>query len=95
MADGRIPELPLEVYSFIIDLGSREGGEYPAGDVRSTRNDNTGLPGSLQKYVSQSGVFRLLLKEADRESGYDAESGILRGTVPDVIRRLAEKNLLV
>lgn len=57
--DGRIPEVPLEVYNFIIDLGSFGQGAFAPSDVRSTRNVNTGLAGSLQKYAGQSGVFRL------------------------------------
>ncbi len=57
--DGSVPEIPLEVYNCIIDLGSYGRRQYDAGDVRSIRNDNTGLPGTLQKYLSQSGVFRL------------------------------------
>lgn len=60
--DGTIPEIPLEVYNFIIDLGSFGQKKYDSGDVRSINNFNTGLPGTLQKYASQSGVFRLAAK---------------------------------
>jgi len=60
--NGEIPEIPLEVYNEIIDLGSDPEGRYPAEDVRSTRNLNTDLPGTLQKYVGQNGVFRLAAK---------------------------------
>ena len=56
--DGSIPEIPLEVYNFIIDLGSRAQRSFQAGDVRSVLNLNTGLPGTLQRYTSQSGVPR-------------------------------------
>ena len=59
LPDGSIPEIPLEVYNFIIDLGSFDQRRFPAPDVRSINNVNTGLPGTLQKYTSQSGVFRL------------------------------------
>ena len=58
-ADGSIPEIPLEVYNFIIDLGSWGQRDYGAEDVRSIRSTNTGLPGALQRYTSQAGVFRL------------------------------------
>lgn len=34
--DGSIPEIPLEVYNFIIDLGSFAQKQYDANDVRST-----------------------------------------------------------
>lgn len=62
--DGRIPEIPLEVYNFIIDLGSFRQRTYTPDDIRSVNNFNTQLPGTLQKYTSQYGVFRLLAKYA-------------------------------
>ena len=60
--DGSIPGIPLEVYNFIIDLGSWKQKQYPFSDVRSINNFNTFLPGTLQKYTSQYGVFRLAAK---------------------------------
>lgn len=62
LPDGSIPNIPLEIYSCIIDLGSFAQRQYDAGDVRSVLNMNTGLPGTLQKYAGQSGVFRLAAK---------------------------------
>ena len=62
LPDGAIPEIPLEVYNFIIDLGSFGQKAFPAEDVRSLNNFNTGLPGTLQRCTSQSGVFRLAAK---------------------------------
>jgi hypothetical protein len=59
---GQIPEIPLECYNFIIDLGDFVAKSYPADDARSINNVNTHLAGTLQKYASQSGVFRLGLK---------------------------------
>jgi hypothetical protein len=59
---GSIPDIPLEVYNFIIDLGSYGARQYPCDDLRSINNFNTGLAGTLQKYASQSGAFRLALK---------------------------------
>lgn len=59
---GSIPDIPLEVYNFIIDLGSWPERQYESDDLRSVNNFNTGLPGTLQKYCSQSGIFRLALK---------------------------------
>jgi hypothetical protein len=59
---GAIPDIPLEVYNFIIDLGCRPERAFEPDDLRSVNNFNTGLPGTLQKYCSQSGVFRLALK---------------------------------
>ena len=51
LPDGSIPEIPLEVYNFIIDLGSFEQKKYDANDVRSINNFNTGLAGTLHKYT--------------------------------------------
>lgn len=59
---GAIPDIPLEVYNCIIDLGSHPERRFEPDDVRSVNNFNTGLPGTLQKYTSQSGVFRLAAK---------------------------------
>lgn len=59
---GAIPDIPLEVYNCIIDLGSYPERRYDPDDVRSINNFNTRLPGTLQKYTSQSGVFRLAAK---------------------------------
>lgn len=60
--DGSIPEIPLEAYNLIVDLGSWGQRGFEPGDVRSVDNMNTGLPGTLQRYTSQSGVFRLAAK---------------------------------
>jgi hypothetical protein len=59
---GRVPEMPLECYNFIIDLGDFVEKAHPSEDVRSINNVNTGLAGTLQKYASQSGVFRLAMQ---------------------------------
>jgi hypothetical protein len=71
--DGRIPDIPLEIYNYVIDVGSDPATLYPPDDPRSTLNFNTGVPGTLQKYVSQSGVFRLALElfERDRPDLYE------------------------
>lgn len=61
-AMGRVPEMPLECYNFIIDLGDYVEKAYPSEDVRSINNVNTGLAGTLQQYTSQSGAFRLAMQ---------------------------------
>ena len=60
--DGTFPQMPLELYNFLIDLGSFPQGNYPSTDARSTRNVNTELPGSLQRCASQTAAFRLAAK---------------------------------
>ncbi|MEI7745540.1 MAG: hypothetical protein WCK58_17525, partial [Chloroflexota bacterium] len=59
---GEIPDIPLEIYNCIIDLGSYPERQFAPDDVRSVNNFNTRLAGTLQKYTSQSGVFRLAAK---------------------------------
>ena len=71
--DGSIPGIPLEVYNYIIDLGSFGQKKYPSSDIRSINNFNTDLPGTLQKYTSQYGVFRMAAKYLPQE-----EPGIFR-----------------
>ncbi len=60
--DGAIPDIPLEIYNCVIDLGSYPERAHGPDDVRSVNNFNTLVPGTLQKYTSQSGVFRLAAK---------------------------------
>ena len=81
METGAIPDIPLEVYNFIIDLGCWPERSFEPDDLRSLNNFNTGLPGTLQKYCSQSGVFRLALKRFPSER-------------PDLLRELEEKGFV-
>jgi len=80
--DGTIPDIPLEIYNCIIDLGSYPERRYPPDDVRSVNNFNTHLAGTLQKYTSQSGVFRLAAKYLPDED-------------PALFAQLLERGLLV
>lgn len=57
-ADGSIPEMPLELYDFLLDLGSWPSRELPAQDLRCVRNENSGLPGA-RRYLGQAAAFRL------------------------------------
>ncbi len=80
--EGKIPQIPLEVYNCIIDLGSRPARAYGVLDLRSTRNFNTGIAGTLQKYASQSGAYRLMFKhfnEGQLRELYNAGLIIRRG----------------
>ena len=56
--DGTIPEMPMELYDFLLDMGSFPQRELPADDLRSTRNENSGLPGA-RRYLGQAAAFRL------------------------------------
>jgi hypothetical protein len=59
---GSVPDIPLEIYNCVIDVGSYPEREFEPDDVRSVLNFNTQVAGTLQKYASQSGVFRLAMK---------------------------------
>ena len=65
--DGSIPDIPLEVYNFIVDLGVRPQRAYPPEDARSVRSTNSGLPGALQKYGGQAAVFRLAVERLPQQ----------------------------
>lgn len=65
---GEIPQIPLEVYNCIIDLGNHPARGYHELDARSVNNFNTGLSGTLQKYCSQSGAYRLALRIFEEKS---------------------------
>ena len=43
MSDGSIPSFPLELYDLILDLGSTPASGIAPEDLRSTRNENSGL----------------------------------------------------
>ena len=57
-ADGTIPEIPLELYDFLLDLGSWPSRELSTQDLRCVRNENAGLPGA-RRYLGQAAAFRL------------------------------------
>lgn len=80
--DGTIPDIPLEVYNYIIDLGSYIEKQWAPDDLRSINNFNTRLPGTLQKYTSQSGVFRLAMKYFPDEK-------------PELFKELQQKGFVV
>lgn len=56
--DGSIPQIPLEMYDLLLDLGSNHAASYPPEDLRSTRNENSGLPGA-RRYMGQAAAYRL------------------------------------
>ena len=82
LADGSIPEIPLEVYNLILDLGSDPARSLPAEDLRSLANTNTGIPGTPQRLSSQAGAFRL------------ADS-FLTGVRDDLVREIAARGYVV
>lgn len=59
LANGSIPEIPLELYNLVLDLGSTPARALPPEDLRSLANTNTGIPGTPQKLASQAAAFRI------------------------------------
>ena len=76
-AEGEIPALPLELYDLVLDLGSFPSRAYPPRDLRSTRNENSGLPGA-RRYVGQAAAYRLAQKRKSALlEGFTAQEGDL------------------
>ena len=61
-----IPDLPLEIYRFAVDLGSERSLCFPEEDVRAIRSG--GLAGTLHCTVNQAGAFRLAALRLPKES---------------------------
>jgi len=59
---GEIPQIPLEIYACVIDMGNYPAREFEPFDLRSTINFNNDLAGTMQKYACQSGAYRLALE---------------------------------
>lgn len=60
--DGTVPPIPLELYDFLLDLGSRPQRAMPPEDLRSILNENSGLPG-VRRYLGQAAAYRLAMEK--------------------------------
>jgi len=60
--NGEIPQIPLEAYNCVIDLGNYPAREFDASDLRSVRSFGTGIAGTPQKYAGQSGAYRFAIQ---------------------------------
>ncbi len=80
--NGSIPEIPLEAYNYVVDLGSYSQRAFECDDLRSVNNFNTDVSGTVQKYTSQYGVFRLAIKYFKQDR-------------PDIYKELFEKGFIV
>ena len=93
---GEIPQLPLELYDLWLDLGSFPAAALPPEDLRSTRNENSGLPGA-RRYLGQSAAFRLAWerKPALLQGFTEERDGLLRiVTEPDDLRKPCLEHLM-
>jgi len=79
--NGKIPQIPLEIYNCVVDLGDYSARNYESFDLRSILNFNTEIPGTLQKYPSQSGAYRLAVK-------------YFKQFAPDIYNDLLEKGFI-
>lgn len=57
--DGSIPQIPLECYDLLFDLGSSDSRYLPPEDMRSLKNENSGMAGA-RRYLGQAAVYRLV-----------------------------------
>lgn len=72
---GELPQLPLEFYDLWMDMGSGLAAALPPEDLRSSRSENSGLPG-VRRCVGQSAAYRLAWEQDPALlSGYTEERG--------------------
>ena len=75
LPNGLVPELPLEMYDFLIDLGSFPQRRYAPLDLRSVCNENSGLPGA-RRYLGQAACYRIAWElKPPLLDGFTEESG--------------------
>ncbi|NLJ17609.1 hypothetical protein [Globicatella sulfidifaciens] len=58
-----VQKIPLECYQYVIDLGMQNYSNYVPSDIRSINNTNSEISGTVQKYVTQMGLFRLSITD--------------------------------
>lgn len=95
-ADGTIPGLSLEMYDFLLDLGSLDKQVYALEDLRSVKNENSGLPGA-RRYLGQAGVFRMAWeREPALLEGFTAEQNgaLVVPTEPEDLRKPCLEHLM-
>ena len=61
LPDGTIPAFPLEFYDLLLDLGDFPAAALSPEDLRSTRNENSGMNG-VRRYLGQAAAYRLAWK---------------------------------
>lgn len=96
LPDGSVPSLPLEFYDIILDLGSSPAKVFPPSDLRATRNQNSGLPGT-RRYLGQEAAFRLAQTlDPDMLTGFVSEqNGCLTvRTEPEDLRKSCLEHLM-
>ena len=95
-ADGTIPAFPLELYDLLLDLGDYPSSALPPEDLRSTRNENSGMNG-VRRYLGQAAAYRLAWKlEAKLLDGFTARRGedLIVPTEPEDLRKPCLEHLM-
>lgn len=95
-ADGTIPAFPLELYDLLLDLGDLPSAALPPEDLRSTRNENSGMNG-VRRYLGQAAAWRLGWKLDPRLlDGFTARSGelLIVPTAPKDLRKPCLEHLM-
>ena len=88
-ADGEIPAIPLELYDLLLDLGSAKQKMYAPEDLRSVRNENSGLAG-VRRYLGQAAAYRMAQQlEPSLLNGFTEEHGGVLSiiTAPEDMRK--------
>ena len=96
LADGTIPACPLELYDLLLDLGDLPSAALPPEDLRSTRNENSGMNG-LRRYLGQAAAWRLAYRIDPRliEGFLTREDGRLCiPTAPEDLRKPCLQHLM-
>lgn len=96
LPSGEIPQIPLEMYELLLNLGALSDAKYPPADIRSTRSENTGLPG-ISSYVGQPAAFRMAYKfDKSMLDGYLRENNGLINvqTEPEDLRKPCLEHLM-
>lgn len=93
LPDGSIPQTPMELYDFLLDLGSLHRAQLPPEDLRSIRNENSGLAGA-RRYLGQAAAFRLAAERQPRLlTGFARREGGLL-TIPSDLRKPCLEHLM-
>lgn len=94
--DGTVPTWPLELYDLLLDMGDYPAAAFQPEDLRSTRNENSGMNG-LRRYLGQAAVYRLAWKyNPELLNGFVERSGDLMyvPTAPTDLRKPCLEHLM-
>ncbi len=95
-ADGTIPSFPLELYDLLLDLGDLPAAALPPEDLRSTRNENSGMNG-VRRYLGQAAAYRLAWKlDPKLLDGFALRAGetLCVPTAPEDLRKPCLEHLM-